>query len=53
VVPLTDLDLEVLAHARRSRGRRLTSTRPTSSSSGWDCHRPPPCSLASRSTTTR
>ena len=52
VVPLTDLDIEVLAPCpggrascrrssptRRSRARRSTSTRPTCCSSGWACPR--------------
>ena len=64
VVPLTDLDLEILGHAprphgtaagvrarrRRSPGRRLTSTRPTCCCSGSACPRRRRCSRESPST---
>ena len=55
VLPLTDLDIEVLARAARRaaagagarprgrRARRTTSTRRTCCSSGWGCRRPRPC----------
>ena len=66
VVPLTDLDIEVLARmrgpaasyrrsspTRRSRGRRSTSTKPTCCCSVSGCRHRRPCSPASRRRATR